>query len=129
MAVVEGYNYLTSTGVQDASQSVVIDTVTSDMSRRVDIVDYRLGTEGATLGSAAVNSGANADVRVNLRQAIQGDVKAMHYDDTGSSVAGPLTHIDVLGDPPGHSPAATPPSSGVAVLRRMRQDRGGAQPE
>ncbi|SFB18077.1 hypothetical protein SAMN05421688_3462 [Poseidonocella pacifica] len=71
-------NYVTTVDEpQFESTYVNLDVVRADSDAIVTIYDYRLGEQGAVLGTAPVQAGANGNVKVNLNDKIKGDVLAV----------------------------------------------------
>lgn len=60
-----------------ATSTVNLGTVTAQGNGVVEIYDYRLGTQGALLGTQTLNAGANTDVRIDLGRVPMGDVLAV----------------------------------------------------
>jgi len=59
------------------SDVLELGTVTIDGAGVVEIYDYRTGTQGALLGSEALNAGANTNVKVNTGFSAESDVLAV----------------------------------------------------
>lgn len=60
-----------------ASSVFDVSLVTTSGPGVVSIYDFNRGTQGALLGQIAVNTGANADLRINLGRPPQSDVIAV----------------------------------------------------
>src|SRR5687768_16346761 len=59
-------NSFSLNGVQDSRTQVDLGPVSADAPGVVEVYDFRTGTQGALLGSEAVGTGSNTDVRVAL---------------------------------------------------------------
>lgn len=60
------YNYIMPGKIQSLNSTVSLEVVRASAPGTVTVYDYSNGTQGAELGSASVNAGANADVKVEL---------------------------------------------------------------
>ena len=70
--------------VQRADTHLELGTVTSDGPGTVEVYSYRLGQQGALLGSTPVKAGANTNVDVNLTAHPLEPVLVVLTDDTGT---------------------------------------------
>jgi len=60
-----------------ASDVLELGNVTIDRDGVVEIYDYRLGTQGALLGSEPLHAGANTDVKIDTGFSTESDVLAV----------------------------------------------------
>ncbi len=70
-------SYFGLTKTLPETSTIDLGTVRAADAGTVEIYDYRLGTQGALLGTETVNAGANSNVRIDLGLAPAGDVLAV----------------------------------------------------
>lgn len=81
-------------GASCSGMHIDIGLITADAPGMVTIYDYRTGERGEMFGSAPINAGANADVRVPLNCSPKDDVLAVLTDEGGNEVAMSVIDID-----------------------------------